>query len=72
MYEYNNVVIVVIDFCLVKMLVADTQTNFTSLQLKWASKTNCEQRAGRAGRVRDGRVYRLVNDNFYVSTVVTT
>ncbi|CAG9789289.1 unnamed protein product [Diatraea saccharalis] len=55
----------VVDFCLMKILVADENTNFTSLQLAWASKTNCEQRAGRAGRVRDGRVYRLVTDKFY-------
>ncbi|CAG9565445.1 unnamed protein product [Danaus chrysippus] len=55
----------VIDFCLMKVLVADENTNFTSLQLSWASKTNCEQRAGRAGRVRDGRVYRLVHEKFY-------
>ncbi|XP_048486162.1 probable ATP-dependent RNA helicase spindle-E [Plutella xylostella] len=55
----------VIDFCLMKILVADEQTNFTSLQLHWAAKNNCEQRAGRAGRVRDGRVYRLVTDKFY-------
>ncbi|XP_072929910.1 probable ATP-dependent RNA helicase spindle-E isoform X2 [Epargyreus clarus] len=48
-----------------KILVADESTNFTSLQMSWASKTNCEQRAGRAGRVRDGRVYRLVTDKFY-------
>ncbi|CAH2094465.1 unnamed protein product [Euphydryas editha] len=57
----------VIDFCLMKVLVADQNTNFTSLQMSWASKTNCEQRAGRAGRVRDGRVYRLVTDKFYES-----
>ncbi|XP_060805355.1 probable ATP-dependent RNA helicase spindle-E [Amyelois transitella] len=57
----------VVDYCLVKMLIADEQTSFTSLQLQWASKTNCEQRAGRAGRVRDGRVYRLVTDKFYNS-----
>ncbi|XP_045453165.1 probable ATP-dependent RNA helicase spindle-E [Melitaea cinxia] len=55
----------VIDFCLMKVLVADPSTNFTSLQMSWASKTNCDQRAGRAGRVRDGRVYRLVTDTFY-------
>ncbi|KAI5643102.1 helicase associated domain (HA2) domain-containing protein [Phthorimaea operculella] len=55
----------VIDYCLIKQLVADPSTNFTSLQLTWASKTNCEQRAGRAGRVRDGRVYRLVSDKHY-------
>ncbi|CAH0728336.1 unnamed protein product, partial [Brenthis ino] len=57
----------VIDFCLMKVLVADQNTNFTSLQLSWASKSNCEQRAGRAGRVRDGRVYRLVTDKFFDS-----
>ncbi|CAH2045426.1 unnamed protein product, partial [Iphiclides podalirius] len=55
----------VVDYCLMKVLVADENTNFTSLQLSWASKANCEQRAGRAGRVRDGRVYRLVTDKFY-------
>ncbi|XP_075982903.1 tudor domain containing 9 protein spindle E [Anticarsia gemmatalis] len=57
----------VVDYCLMKILVADPETNFTSLRLSWASKTNCEQRAGRAGRVRDGRVYRLVTDKFYDS-----
>ncbi|CAB3245863.1 unnamed protein product [Arctia plantaginis] len=55
----------VIDYCLMKILVADPETNFSSLRLAWATKTNCEQRAGRAGRVRDGRVYRLVTDKFY-------
>ncbi|XP_068618918.1 probable ATP-dependent RNA helicase spindle-E [Battus philenor] len=57
----------VIDYCLMKVLVADENTNFTSLQLSWASKTNCEQRAGRAGRVRDGRVYRLVTSKLYAN-----
>uniref|UniRef100_A0A2H1VSJ0 SFRICE_012151 n=1 Tax=Spodoptera frugiperda TaxID=7108 RepID=A0A2H1VSJ0_SPOFR len=55
----------VIDYCLMKVMVADPETSFTSLRLAWASKTNCEQRSGRAGRVRDGRVYRLVTDKFY-------
>ncbi|XP_047994104.1 probable ATP-dependent RNA helicase spindle-E [Leguminivora glycinivorella] len=55
----------VIDFCLMKILVADSATNFSTLSLIWASKSNCEQRAGRAGRVRDGRVYRLVPAKFY-------
>ncbi|XP_045776416.1 probable ATP-dependent RNA helicase spindle-E [Maniola jurtina] len=55
----------VIDYCLMKILVADQNTNFTSLQLTWASKTNCEQRAGRAGRVRDGRVFRLITEKAY-------
>lgn len=55
----------VIDFCLTKQLVIDPKTNFQCLELKWASKVNCEQRAGRTGRVMDGRVYRLVPEAFY-------
>ncbi|CAD0203892.1 unnamed protein product [Chrysodeixis includens] len=57
----------VIDYCLMKIMVADPDTSFTSLRLDWATKTNCDQRAGRAGRVRDGRVYRLVSDKLYNS-----
>ncbi|XP_014605704.1 PREDICTED: probable ATP-dependent RNA helicase spindle-E [Polistes canadensis] len=59
----------VIDFCLTKQLVTDPQTNFQSLELSWASKVNCKQRAGRTGRVMDGRVYRLVPKNFYYSVL---
>nr|XP_034176745.1 probable ATP-dependent RNA helicase spindle-E [Osmia lignaria]XP_034176746.1 probable ATP-dependent RNA helicase spindle-E [Osmia lignaria]XP_034176747.1 probable ATP-dependent RNA helicase spindle-E [Osmia lignaria] len=55
----------VIDFCLTKQLIIDPKTNFQCLELKWASKVNCEQRAGRTGRVMDGRVYRLVPEAFY-------
>jgi ATP-dependent RNA helicase TDRD9 len=42
----------VIDFCLTKKLVSDPQTNYAALQLDWADKNSCEQRKGRAGRVR--------------------
>ncbi|XP_067635728.1 probable ATP-dependent RNA helicase spindle-E [Eurosta solidaginis] len=55
----------VIDFCLTKSLITDTATNFSSLQLHWASRANCRQRSGRAGRVMNGRVYRMVSKNFY-------
>ncbi|XP_052896489.1 probable ATP-dependent RNA helicase spindle-E [Anopheles moucheti] len=55
----------VIDFCLHRLLVADTLNNFTTLRTQWASRNNCIQRAGRAGRVMNGRVYRLVNKYFY-------
>ncbi|XP_053984134.1 probable ATP-dependent RNA helicase spindle-E [Hylaeus volcanicus] len=55
----------VIDFCLTKQLVVDPTTSFQSLELTWASKVNCDQRAGRTGRVMDGRVYRLVPQSFY-------
>uniref|UniRef100_A0AAG5CUI8 Probable ATP-dependent RNA helicase spindle-E n=1 Tax=Anopheles atroparvus TaxID=41427 RepID=A0AAG5CUI8_ANOAO len=55
----------VIDFCLHRILIADTVNNFTSLRTQWASKNNCIQRAGRAGRVMNGRVYRLVEKHFF-------
>uniref|UniRef100_A0A182JZG9 Probable ATP-dependent RNA helicase spindle-E n=1 Tax=Anopheles christyi TaxID=43041 RepID=A0A182JZG9_9DIPT len=55
----------VIDFCLHRVLVADTLNNFTTLRTQWASRNNCIQRAGRTGRVMNGRVYRLVNKHFY-------
>ncbi|WAR19603.1 TDRD9-like protein [Mya arenaria] len=34
-------------------------------KVHWASKANCTQRKGRAGRVSNGRVYRLVTRHFY-------
>ena len=33
--------------------------------MQWASKSNCKQRRGRAGRVSDGRCYRFVTRQFY-------
>lgn len=54
-----------IDFCLTKTLVTDETTNFTSLELEWASKNSLMQRAGRVGRVDEGRVYRLIHKEFY-------
>ncbi|XP_067013969.2 probable ATP-dependent RNA helicase spindle-E [Anabrus simplex] len=60
-------IVYVIDFCLTKHLVCDPNTNFSSLQTTWASRTNCIQRAGRSGRVSEGRVYRLVPRSFYES-----
>ncbi len=59
----------VIDFCLTKILVADLETNYVSLQLAWADRSSCDQRRGRAGRVQDGRVYRLVTKGFYDSPI---
>ncbi|XP_035182722.1 ATP-dependent RNA helicase TDRD9 isoform X1 [Oxyura jamaicensis] len=55
----------VIDFCLIRTLVCDEETNYQSLRLCWASKTNCYQRKGRAGRVSNGYCYRLVYKNFW-------
>lgn len=61
----------VIDFCLTKHLVADSDTGFTSLRIAWASHTNCIQREGRVGRVQDGRVYRMVPKEFYMVSSTT-
>ncbi|XP_034949618.1 LOW QUALITY PROTEIN: probable ATP-dependent RNA helicase spindle-E [Chelonus insularis] len=55
----------VIDFCLTKLLTYDPVTNYQTLELTWASKANCQQRAGRTGRVMDGRVYRLIPKSMY-------
>ncbi|PSN47186.1 putative ATP-dependent RNA helicase spindle-E [Blattella germanica] len=60
-------IVYVVDFCLTKHLICDPNTNFTSLQVCWASKTNCIQRAGRSGRVAEGRVYRMVPEFFYTN-----
>uniref|UniRef100_A0A3B3BJJ2 ATP-dependent RNA helicase TDRD9 n=1 Tax=Oryzias melastigma TaxID=30732 RepID=A0A3B3BJJ2_ORYME len=59
----------VIDFCLVRHLVCDPETNYQSLHLTWASKTNCNQRKGRAGRVSKGYCYRLVTKAFWKTEI---
>ncbi|XP_077537769.1 ATP-dependent RNA helicase TDRD9-like [Haemaphysalis longicornis] len=55
----------VIDFCLTKCLVCDPDTKYSCLKMEWASKANCKQRQGRAGRVSEGRLYRMVPEDFY-------
>lgn len=55
----------VIDFCLMKYLKSDSSKNFTMLEMDWASKNNCKQRSGRAGRTANGRCYRMVTRKFY-------
>ncbi|KAF1496730.1 ATP-dependent RNA helicase TDRD9, partial [Pygoscelis antarcticus] len=59
----------VIDFCLTRTLVCDEETNYQSLRLCWASKTNCNQRKGRAGRVSKGYCYRLVHKDFWTDFI---
>ncbi|TNM95427.1 hypothetical protein fugu_016510 [Takifugu bimaculatus] len=59
------IVLTVIDFCLARLLMCDKETNYQSLCLSWASKSNCNQRRGRAGRVSKGYCYRLVSKNFW-------
>ena len=55
----------VIDFCLTKNLFCDTNTSYPSLRTEWASKSSCDQRRGRAGRVSNGRCYRMVPQQFF-------
>ena len=55
----------VIDFCLTKQLIRDESSSFTALRMSWASKSNCDQRKGRAGRLSTGTVYRMVPREFY-------
>ncbi|OWA54426.1 putative ATP-dependent RNA helicase TDRD9 [Hypsibius exemplaris] len=55
----------VIDFCLTKQLCRDESSSFTALRLTWASKSNCDQRKGRTGRLSTGTVYRMVPRAFY-------
>lgn len=57
----------VIDFCLTKQLLVDQESGLQTLKIQWATQANCTQRAGRAGRVTDGRVFRLVYENFYAN-----
>lgn len=55
----------VVDFCLTKQTFTDEITNYTSLEMCWASKSNLEQRRGRAGRVENGIYYALVSEELY-------
>lgn len=55
----------VLDFCLTRTLEADSSSGFSTLKLDWASRNSCMQRAGRTGRTRSGRCYRLVSRSFY-------
>lgn len=61
-----------IDFCLTKILVVDPLTKYHSLLLQWASHVNCIQRAGRVGRLADGKVYRMIPKDFYENQMPTT
>lgn len=58
-------IMTVIDFCIIKQVVMEKNSSISSLKMEWASKHNLEQRAGRTGRVCDGKVYRLIHMQFY-------
>lgn len=50
---------------MVKELKYNYKNAIESLNLCWASKASCEQRRGRAGRLRNGFVFRFVDERFY-------
>lgn len=56
---------IIIDFCLTKYFEIDTASSLTQLKLAWASKMNCEQRAGRTGRTSIGQVIRMMYKEQY-------
>lgn len=61
-----------IDFCRTRNLMTDRVSNFTSLRLNWACRTNCIQRAGRTGRTMNGKCFRLVTKHFYLNEMKET
>ncbi|KAK4458217.1 putative ATP-dependent RNA helicase ucp12 [Cladorrhinum samala] len=56
-------IVAVIDSGRVKETSFDAQNNMRRLEETWASKAACKQRRGRAGRVQEGKCYKLYTRN---------
>jgi ATP-dependent RNA helicase DDX35 len=58
-------IVYVIDSCFVKVKNYDPLTNMESLVVIPASKSACDQRAGRSGRMMPGKCFRLCTKEDY-------
>lgn len=62
-------IVAVIDSGRVKETSYDPQTNMRKLEETWASRAACKQRRGRAGRVQEGKCYKLYTRNLEEQTM---
>jgi ATP-dependent RNA helicase TDRD9 len=53
----------VIDFCLTKITRENNNSTYENLEMRWAAKSNCEQRKGRVGQVFKGTVFRMITED---------
>ncbi|XP_001605302.1 probable ATP-dependent RNA helicase DHX35 [Nasonia vitripennis] len=65
-------VVYVIDCGFVKLPWFDIETHTNSLIVAPVSKASADQRAGRAGRVRSGKAYRLYTEEAYNDLIAST
>lgn len=54
-----NDIVYVVDCGKAKMKKYDVENNYDTLQIDWISQANAKQRMGRAGRLRNGEVYKI-------------
>lgn len=62
----------VVDLCKRLQVSWDLDKGVTNAEIMWASKSQCTQRTGRAGRTISGAVYRLVPKIFYTKGATAT